>query len=109
MTNPNTEPNIRERLARAAFDFDQRQWKHPEAWDTQEDSVRAEYLEAVDAILAELQEPTEGMLDAVTSPRKFIGHPEADESSRRRQLAGFQAAAKGHWQAMLQHIRDGGK
>ena len=69
-------PSMRERLASKVFDVTLSCY----------DGELPNSLEIVDAILAELQEPSEGMLEAM----------------------GLQSFVRTQWQAGIQHIRDGG-
>lgn len=54
---------------------------------------KGDFLSMVDAMLVELQEPSEGMVDA--------GQTASAPPSWR--------STENAWQAMIQHIRDGGK
>lgn len=95
MTHP-TEPNIKERLAAAL-------WKHdghaavtafnPRQFDDAPPDSRLRYLRRVDAILAELENPSEGMK---TAAAKVMG------------VGDNMRVWSGH-RAMIQHIRDGGQ
>lgn len=105
MTNPITEPtqSIRERLAQALWDYDENANAasdvydgryRPEPWGSQPEHYQAESYAKVDAILSELMEPSEGMVDA-GAPM----HPTKADDDRAIEV----------WRAMIQHIRDGGK
>ena len=90
-----TPPSIRQRLARALMQHDVEtlaDWTmQPVDFDLEWRARKSSYLAQVDAILSELQEPSEGMLDAL---RREISNP-----GIRRDV----------WRKAIQHIRDGGR
>lgn len=92
--------SMRERLARAAADatYDKNVetgfWPDDVEIDKQDyqDQIWSDYLNEIDAILAELAEPTEGMKMAVL------------EALKRRELD-----PGGIWSVMIQYIREEGR
>ena len=109
MTNSTTEPthSVRERLARALWDHDEIEVAlhnddgvvgvRLQPWDTQPKHFKAEYLRKVDAILAELQKPSEGTVE-----KGYVLIHDASEPFLEPD------DVKEAWQAVLQYIRDGG-
>lgn len=105
MTHPITEPtqSIRERLSRHLFDHDAAllaSLGNPthEQWPTSSIGRRQSYYDQIDAILSELMEPSEGMRQK--GERAWMDRRLDDPESE---------PIRDCWQAMLQHIRGGGK
>ena len=103
MTHPTTEPtqSIRERLAMTLRqqgwpDNESGEWSLPSAHDLVEAPLDP-WLSIIDTLLTELQEPSEGMVAAGWTAVNVRGvEKDFDE-------------VPVAWQAMIQHIRDGGK
>ena len=98
---PDTPPSMRERLARVTCFADEccfsrdEPCKSPDECDTHE-----VYLQVVDAILTELQEPSEGMIEAACPDTLYdnVGRQGED-------VCKFTAG----WRWAIQHIKDGGQ
>lgn len=109
MTHPTPEPtqSIRERLARRLAVRD----PTVQPWLDMSTVARNRFRHDVDAILAELQEPTEGMKQAAMNLDAVKALDGAVQLAfvHGIKLPSGEPPLWQAWQAMIQHIQEGGK